>query len=59
MKVIRLHARADLRLHNEPYPIASAGEKMLQVKAVGICGSDLHWFAQGGIGDAQLEHLLV
>jgi len=59
MKVIRLHARADLRLHNEPDPIASAGEKMLQVKAVGICGSDLHWFAQGGIGDAQLEHPLV
>jgi len=26
---------------------------------VGICGSDLHWFAEGGIGDAQLEHPLV
>jgi L-iditol 2-dehydrogenase len=32
---------------------------MLQVKAVGICGSDLHWFAKGGIGDVQLEHPLV
>jgi len=59
MKVIRLHARADLRLHEEPDPIPGAGEKMLQVKAVGICGSDLHWFAEGGIGDAQLEHPLV
>ncbi|MCJ7586014.1 MAG: zinc-binding dehydrogenase [Anaerolineales bacterium] len=59
MKVIRLHARADLRLHNESDPIPGAGEKMLQVKAVGICGSDLHWFAEGGIGDAQLEHPLV
>ncbi|MBE3037446.1 MAG: zinc-binding dehydrogenase [Chloroflexi bacterium] len=59
MKVIRLHARADLRLHDEPDPIPGAGEKMLQVKAVGICGSDLHWFAEGGIGDAQLEHPLV
>ncbi len=27
--------------------------------AVGICGSDLHWFAEQGIGDAQLDHPLV
>ncbi|MFA5873757.1 MAG: zinc-binding dehydrogenase [Anaerolineales bacterium] len=59
MKVIRLHARADLRLHDEPDPIPGEGEKMLQVKAVGICGSDLRWFAKGGIGDAQLEHPLI
>ncbi len=59
MKVIRLHARADLRQHDEPDPIPGTGEKMLRVKAVGICGSDLHWFAEGGIGDAQLEHPLV
>jgi L-iditol 2-dehydrogenase len=24
-----------------------------------VCGSDLHWFSKGGIGDAQLEHSLV
>jgi L-iditol 2-dehydrogenase len=59
MKVIRLHARADLRLNDEPDPIPGVGEKMLQVKAVGICGSDLHWFEEGGIGDARLEHPLV
>jgi L-iditol 2-dehydrogenase len=59
MKVIRLHTRSDIRLHNEPDPIPGAGEKILQVKAVGICGSDLHWFTEGGIGDAQLEHPLI
>ncbi len=59
MKVIRLHARADLRLRDEPDPIPGAGEKMLQVKAVGICGSDLHWFSEGRIGDTQLEHPLI
>jgi L-iditol 2-dehydrogenase len=26
---------------------------------VGLCGSDLHWFSEGGIGDAQLERPLV
>jgi len=59
MKVIRLHASADLRLHDEPDPIPGAGEKLLQVKAVGICGSDIHWFSEGGIGDAVLERPLV
>jgi L-iditol 2-dehydrogenase len=29
------------------------------VSAVGLCGSDLHWFTEGGIGDAQLVHPLV
>lgn len=59
MKVIRLHARSDLRLHDEPVPIPGAGEKIVQVKAVGICGSDIHWFVEGGIGETRLEHPLV
>jgi len=59
MKVIRLHARADLRLSDEPVPVAGMGEKLLRVKAVGVCGSDLHWFSEAGIGDAQLKNPLV
>jgi L-iditol 2-dehydrogenase len=31
----------------------------VQVKAVGICGSDLHWFGEAGIGDARLQKPLV
>ena len=59
MKVVRLHRAADLRLHDEPIPVAAAGETLLHVHAVGICGSDLHWFEEGGIGDAQLVDPLV
>ena len=29
------------------------------MQAVGICGSDLHWLADGGIGDARLSQPLV
>ena len=47
MKVVRLHSQGQLHLHNEPKPVPVAGELLLQVKAVGICGSDLHWFAEG------------
>jgi L-iditol 2-dehydrogenase len=59
MKVLRLHATGDLRLHDEPVPVPEAGEQLLRVKAVGICGSDLHWFSEAAIGDAQLDHPLV
>jgi L-iditol 2-dehydrogenase len=59
MKVARLHAAGDLRLHEEPEPAAGPGETLVQVSAVGLCGSDLHWFRAGGIGDAVLSQPLV
>jgi L-iditol 2-dehydrogenase len=59
MKVVRLHAHGELRLHDEPEPVPVTGEALVRVKAVGVCGSDLHWFSEGEIGDAKLEHPLV
>lgn len=59
MKVARLHSIRDLRLHDEPIPAPGPGETLVQVKAVGLCGSDLHWFSESGIGDAQLSKPLV
>jgi L-iditol 2-dehydrogenase len=59
MKSVRLHGTGDLQLHNEEVPVAGEGEKLIRVKSVGVCGSDLHWFAKGSIGDAKLEHPLV
>jgi L-iditol 2-dehydrogenase len=32
---------------------------LVRVTAVGICGSDLHWWDEGAIGDAKLTHPLV
>jgi L-iditol 2-dehydrogenase len=59
MKSVRLHAHGELRLHDEPEPVPVTGEVLVRVKAVGICGSDLHWFSEGEIGDAKLEHPLI
>jgi L-iditol 2-dehydrogenase len=59
MKVIRLHGTGDLRQHDEPVPVPGVGEKLLRVTAVGVCGSDLHWFNEAGIGDARLQKPLV
>jgi L-iditol 2-dehydrogenase len=49
----------DLRVADEPVPEAGPGMSLVQVTAVGICGSDLHWWDEGAIGDAKLTHPLV
>lgn len=59
MKVLRLHGVQDLRLHDEPKPTPCGDETLLRVTAVGVCGSDLHWFSETGIGDAKLTKPLV
>jgi L-iditol 2-dehydrogenase len=59
MKAARLHAVGDLRLAAEPVPEPGPGETLVKVTAVGICGSDLHWWGEAGIGDARLAHPLV
>lgn len=32
---------------------------MLRVEAVGLCGSDAHWYEEGGIGDSNLDSGLI
>ena len=59
MKSVRLHGIGDLQLHEEDVPVAGEGEKLVRVKSVGVCGSDLHWFTEGAIGDAKLDRPLV
>jgi len=59
MQVLRLHGPGDLRLADEADPVPAPGEVLVRVGAVGICGSDLHWFTEAGIGDAQLARPLV
>ncbi|MPZ20529.1 MAG: alcohol dehydrogenase catalytic domain-containing protein [Luteitalea sp.] len=59
MQVIRFHGRQDLRLHEEPRPTPGSGEALVRVTAIGICGSDLHWFEEGGIGGDTSERPLV
>jgi L-iditol 2-dehydrogenase len=59
VQTLRLHGPGDLRLHDEGPPQAGEGEAVLRVTAVGLCGSDLHWYEEGGIGDTRLTTPLV
>jgi L-iditol 2-dehydrogenase len=59
MRVARLHGPGDVRLTDEEIPEPAAGEWLVEVTSVGLCGSDLHWFSEGAIGDATLSRPLV
>jgi L-iditol 2-dehydrogenase len=59
MKVARLFSQGDIRLVEEPIPSPRPDETLIHITSVGLCGSDLHWFSEAGIGDAHLEKPLV
>jgi L-iditol 2-dehydrogenase len=56
----RLHGAADLRISEEERPTTAAeGWSRIAVTSVGICGSDLHWFTEGGIGEVGIDRPVV
>ena len=59
MRCAALHAPGDIRVEQRPDPVVGAGESLVRVTSVGLCGSDLHWFAAGAIGDAAISRPLV
>lgn len=59
MRVARLYRAGEIGVHEEPEPVPGDGEVLVRVTAVGICGSDLHWYGEGSIGDARLSEPLV
>ena len=59
MKALRLFGAGDVRLMEEPEPTPGNGEVLLRIASVGICGSDLTWFASSGIGSARLERPFI
>lgn len=59
MRTSRLHGVRDLRLETLPRPVPGPGEVLLRVAAVGVCGSDVHYFLEGRIGDQVVEAPLI
>jgi L-iditol 2-dehydrogenase len=60
MFAARLHGPRDIRAEKVPHPGApGADEVLLRVTATGICGSDLHSYLDGRIGDTVLKTPLI
>jgi L-iditol 2-dehydrogenase len=49
----------DLRIADHPMPSPGPGEVLVQVGSVGICGSDVHYYEHGRIGDFVVESPMV
>jgi len=47
MRAAVLHDVRDIRLDDIPRPVPQDGNVLVQVKAVGVCGSDLHSYLEG------------
>ncbi|HUJ09187.1 MAG TPA: alcohol dehydrogenase catalytic domain-containing protein [Verrucomicrobiae bacterium] len=60
MLAARLHGPRDIRVEHVPHPgKPGPGGVLVRVAATGICGSDLHTYADGRIGDTILKAPLI
>ncbi|MBL8588672.1 MAG: L-idonate 5-dehydrogenase [Methylobacteriaceae bacterium] len=54
-----IHAARDLRIEEVPLGEPGPGEVLVKVEAGGICGSDLHYYQDGGFGVVRIREPMV
>ena len=54
-----LHAPRDLRVEERPRPVPGPHEVLVRPGAVGICGSDVHYYEHSRIGSFVLDAPMV
>ncbi|WP_369388271.1 L-idonate 5-dehydrogenase [Streptomyces sp. CG1] len=54
-----IHGAGDLRVTELPVPAPGPGEALVAVRYGGICGSDLHYWRLGEVGDFRLREPMV
>lgn len=58
-RLARLHGQRDLRLEAQDVAEPGEGEVLLKMAAGGICGSDLHYYQDGGFGPIRVREPLI
>lgn len=59
MKAAILYKLGDVRIKKINVPKIDVDEVLVKIRAVGICGSDVHYFKHGRIGDFVVEKPLI
>ncbi len=54
-----LYAPHDVRLEERPMPSVGLNDVLVEVKAVGVCGSDVHYYEHGRIGSYVVRQPLI
>ncbi len=58
-RVCRLYGAKDIRIESEQVAEPRAGEVLVKVGAGGICGSDLHYYQDGGFGQIRVKEPMI
>jgi len=59
MKAAVLHRPGEIRVEQRQVPEPGPGEVLVRVRAVGVCGSDVHYYKEGRIGRRVVEKPLI
>jgi L-iditol 2-dehydrogenase len=59
MKAVKWYAPRDLRMSEMEKPVPKPHEALIRIESTGVCGSDIHYYVDGRIGDAILTEPLV
>ncbi|GLH96065.1 L-idonate 5-dehydrogenase [Phytohabitans aurantiacus] len=59
MRAVVVHGAGDLRLEHRDVPAPGPGEVAIAVRYGGICGSDLHYWRHGAVGEFRVREPLV
>lgn len=54
-----LYAPHDIRLEERTRPIPGPNEVLVEIKAIGVCGSDVHYYEHGKIGSFVVRQPLI
>jgi L-iditol 2-dehydrogenase len=54
-----MHGTHDVRLEEVPIPEPGKDEVLVEIRAVGVCGSDVHYYEEGRIGSFVVEEPLI
>jgi L-idonate 5-dehydrogenase len=59
MKAAIIHAARDLRIEEAIVPPVGQRDVQVRIRAGGICGSDLHYYQDGGFGAVRLREPMI
>jgi L-iditol 2-dehydrogenase len=59
MRASVLHAQGVLAVEERPVPLLGAGDVLVKIGSVGVCGSDVHYYEHGRIGPYIVDAPLV
>jgi L-idonate 5-dehydrogenase len=59
MKAVVIHAAKDLRIEEREVEALQPGQVEVAIEAGGICGSDLHYYNDGGFGTVRVREPMI